>query len=88
MIYDDFPACLTRYAWLVAAAERDLSALFDDPAPHYCKACGEAVTRPGWDAHRREHVRQLRQTVQQRKREQVKLLRQVNRLRAESRAVA
>ncbi len=88
MIYDDFPSCLTRYAWLVAGSETNLALLFNEPSPHYCKACGEPVERAGWATHRRTHVRQLQQTARQRQRDQADRLRTITRLRAEARTAA
>lgn len=85
-VYDDFPACLARYAWLVEEAATTPARLFNEPSPHYCKACGDAVAPADWRQHVREHRRQLQQLARRRQREATSRLRQVNRLRAEARA--
>jgi hypothetical protein len=84
-VYDDFPACLSRYAWLVREAEKDPARLFNDHPPHSCKACGAPTNRNDWQPHVRQHARELQQSAQQRERETAKRLRAVSRLRAETR---
>lgn len=86
-LYDDFPGCLPRYAWLVVDAERaGAGRLFHGVGD--CKACGDrvGVDARGQREHVRLHRRQLQQSARQREREAAKRLREVNRLRAESRA--
>lgn len=87
-IYDDYPGCLIRYAWLVEESNgRNLYTGADENAR--CKACGK-LTKPGEQvAHRREHVRELarmrKQSAQQRRKDAARHLRTLNRLRQETR---
>lgn len=58
-IYPDYPGSLSKYAWLVESAILDVQRLYNPAPSHYCKACGEAVRRPDWEAHRDKHLQEL-----------------------------
>lgn len=76
--YADFPACLTRYAWLLDQGD----AAFD--TSDRCKACGGDVPRSEREKHLREHRAQLAAIHKRTRAENVARLRAVNRLRRET----
>lgn len=78
MTYVDFPACLSRYAWLLDKGD----AAFD--TADRCKACGDDVSHAEREKHLREHRAHLAAIRKQTQAENVKRLRTVNRLRRET----
>lgn len=72
--------------WLLNAAERNPSTLYNDFPPHRCKLCDDPVERREQRAHAAAHRREkARQTALQR-RAATKRLREVSKLRREASA--
>lgn len=83
-VYDDYPECLIRYAWLVEG-----TGLFTSGAVARCKACGRPVPGSEQKAHRRLEQRELAKLRKRRAndaaKENARRLRELNALRAETR---
>ena len=81
--YDDYPACLTRYAWLLDGEAPNLYT----PEPHSrCKACGALVPSVRQAKHRCHEQRQLAAVRKGRVREATARLLKANKLKQEANA--